>query len=579
MAFAFVFADACSSASVNIQTITIADKEVDVHTRVDADTYLRVVDSNVGINMMFNPSFMRTNMAAPYFFDWVIFNAVRSEEGLTGEARILADRRYWSVIAAAMAAEKMGLLPATDKAAKLYLEKIYADLANPEDANSERVFNAEAYAADLQKLGFDPTKREHTARFERMYNNVVYPVTLATHAIEYTTGWVSPMELDFYLSAAYDTTVARAVIVKDTRDPKTLDVTEDAVTTWYEANKQSHKHPEKRAIEYVKVPVEGFIEAATAKCNAEEGGIEVLALEYYENNRDSFKDSEGNQLQYEGDVVQQAIAKVKTQEAIKLAIESLNETVTTLNTLASNDEATVRFTEAIVTKYGVAEKAELPKTGAITVVDALRTKAFEMGYDDVTGEILTRFELCEGEDCVYVVRLTAVTPEAVKSLEDVRAIATDACQKKMLADELKVKNDSVMATIKTKMAEGKSLQEAVAEVSATTADVSLSDEVQFVLSGEAPTGDYANEMKQASAILGPKQFADSVMKSAEAVTVYVEKRYENATSALTKSTQRNALAIELSRQNDLVAQWIKANLEANMPKYGTGVDVLQTTAE
>jgi hypothetical protein len=86
-------------------------------------------------------------------------------------------------------------------------------------------------------------------------------------------------------------------------------------------------------------------------------------------------------------------------------------------------------------------------------------------------------------------------------------------------------------------------------------------------------------MKQASAILGPKQFADSVMKSAEAVTVYVEKRYENATSALTKSTQRNALAVELSRQNDLVAQWIKANLEANMPKYGTGVDVLQTTAE
>lgn len=574
MAFAFVFADACSSANTHVETVTMDGEDITAHVREDADLYLRLVDSNIGINAMFNPNFLRANMGMGYFFDWALLNAANSEDGITDEMRELALRRYWSVVAATVAAERMGLTAATNKGSLGYLEKIYSDPANPEDPNSERVFNAEAYAADLQKLTFDASK--HDVRFKRMFNNVIYPLTLATHAIEYTTGWVSPMELDFYLSTAYDTTVARAIVLKDTRDAKTIPVSEEAIAQWYDTNKQRYTHPEKRAIEYVTVPVTSFVDAATAKCNQEEGGIEVLALEYYENNRDEFKDDKGEQLQYEGDVVQKAIEKVKTREAIALAIETLNETVSTLGNLPV-DEATTRFAEEIIAPYGAAVAAEVAKTGATTVDAAIRTKTFEMGYDDVAETILTPFELCEGDDCVYVIRLKGVTAEKQKTLEEIRTIATEACQKAIIADELKVTNENILKLIKDNMAAGKTLQEACDAVK-TISNVTLTDAVEFVLSGEEPKGDYATEIKNGAATLGPQQFSASTYKPTEAITVYVEKRYAKAND-IAKSTNRYGLAVELSRQNNYVKQWLESNLMATPPMNGMDQNLLAPQAE
>lgn len=573
MAFAFVFADACSSATTTNETITIADVEVDRDVLADADLYLRLVDSNVGFNTAFNPNFLRTNMAMPNFFDWAFLSMASRGDDLTDEETALINRRYWSLIAAAVAAERMGLAPATDKAATAYLEKIYADPSNPDDPQSERVFNAEAYAADLEKMGLSAGEHDH--RFKRMYTNVVYPVELATHAISYATGWVSPMELDFYLSTAYDTTVARAVVVKDTRDAKTIAVKEEAIVEWYEKNKLSHFHPEKRAIEYVTVPVTNFMEAAKAKCGAEEGGIEVLALEYYERNRDEFKDDKGEQLQYEGDVVQQAINKVATEEAIVLACEALNETITQLSTLAPEAAAKLFATEVAAT-YGEVKTETITKTTGAPSSE-MRNKVFEMGLE----EGLMAFDLCEGDDCVYLIHLTGITPETQKTLEEVRTVATEACQKAIIADELKVKSDNILTAMKESIAAGKTIQEAYDAVKASMPDVTLTETIEFVHSKDTPTGDYATDIKNASITLAPKQFAKTNYKPTEAITVYVEKRYESTTSKLDKATNRQAFATDLANSNAeiFVKQWLDTNLDANPPKNGLDQNLLTISAE
>lgn len=596
MAFAFVFAGSCSSPTANtqevvvldtpvsIQSVQIAGDELDEAVLKDAEIFLRMVDSPIGQQLAQSkyfammgfsiPPALRTDMTMPYFFDPEIFTAMHDPEaadGISSEFRQRAVRRYWKVVAAIATADRMGLLPATEKAALAYLKTFYMDPANPEDPNSEKVYNEEAYKADLQKLGFDPTRRDNVKTFERVYANVIYPLTLVTRAVEYTTGWGSPMELDLFLSAEYDTTVARAVVVKDSRDVATITVSEDEIKAWYENNKANHTHPEQRTVEYVAVPMASFIETATANCNAEEGGIEILALEYYESNRDSFKDKDGNQLPYEGDVVQQAIEKVKLQEAIKLAEEALNATITDLNNTQEDIDAS--FAQKVVAKYGATTKVNLPADANTPA--AVRAKAFEMDLEEMP------FELCSGDEGVYVVRLTAITPEKVKTLDEVRAIATTACQQATFKNALKTKNDNVIAAIKDYMAAGKTLQDAVAAVSASVAEISLTDEVSFTRKNGAPEGDYSNDFMQSSMGLAPKQFATSSMKAKEAVTVYVEKRYESEDSAREKSMNRHAFAVELSRANQLetILQWLDKNLDLNCPTNSAGTSVLETAIE
>jgi hypothetical protein len=226
-----------------------------------------------------------------------------------------------------------------------------------------------------------------------------------------------------------------------------------------------------------------------------------------------------------------------------------------------------------VAKYGATTKVNLPADANTPA--AVRTKAFEMDLEEMP------FELCSGDEGVYVIRLTAITPEKVKTLDEVRAIATTACQQATFKNALKTKNDNVIAAIKDYMTAGKTLQDAVAAVSASVAEVSLTDEVSFTRKNGAPEGDYSNDFMQSSMGLAPKQFATSSMKAKEAVTVYVEKRYESEDSAREKSMNRHAFAVELSRANQLetILQWLDKNLELNCPTNSAGTSVLETAIE
>lgn len=557
MAFAFVFADACSSSSANpSQITTIADEDVAPEIHAGVQTYLNLVDAKslvidekgfhdyIGLMMAGSPEAYRSQMAMPYFFDGSIWSATHGQQGQDPEViRQRVTRRYWECIAAIYAGQRMGILPADEDAALDYLTKIYA--AREGDAKDYNPQNA--YAADLKKLGLDDIA------FKRLYGNVIFPLIATTHAVESTTGWVSPMELDFNLSVRYDETVARTLTIKDIRDVTTIAVDEAAVSAHYEAHKASYMHPEKRAVETVAFPVADFIDVATKGQD-----LSLLAEKYFNDNGEQFKDKK-----YEGDVITQCTEAAKNKAASDYVAKTLNAIVAALNANPTATDLAEKFTAQVVTAHGKTATAydNITATTAPEMDAAILDTARAMAA-------AAPVELCTSADgkTVYVVRLKAITPATQKTLDEVRADIVDTCRDEIIAKDLTTKTEALLPLFQQKIAEGKTLSVACDEIKAAQPDATY----EVTVSGELRyTG--ANGP---AALLAPRQFSSPRYTNATATITYVEKRYEG--DKLEKATQRQVLAEQIATQNSqaYVGAWLQNNLDTNPPKDGNGVSLL-----
>ncbi len=553
IAFAFVFADACSSRGGEAMTYYVGDEAVEQDIVDNARYYFNLVDGDRGYFIPLAPLF------------WDLDARALSDEEAAARPDIDRSERFWKFIAAVKASEDMGL-DATDKAAETYLAKVFTAPIDEKNPEAGYAFSPARYRNALMQFGFNPDRDEKL--FRRIFAKAIFPVMNATHAIEYTTGWASPMELDFSLSALYDTTFARAVMLRDTRDLATITVEDARINEWYEANKENHKTPEMRTISYFEVPVDAFMEEAGASKD-----LDILALEYFEENRDEFL-AEGvtaEDLKFEGDVAAKATNKVQKQIALELAKVSLDEKVSAAN--YAGETAKKNFTDTFST-YGEMKIAILQRDvtpANIQKAEDVISRVFEM---DPT---IAPVELCEGDDCLYVVYLDKVDESVVKSLDAVRDVALEACRKEIVKEALKVSANTVREAMAKSIAEGKTITEAYDACKASLANLEMTDEVSFVANTRTAPKDvqYANTILQRSTKLAPKQFSEAeIVDGNVAVMVYVDKRTKGDT--LAKTTARMNLAIELSRSQNYTRDWLTTNLATKPATDGLANPLVQT---
>lgn len=545
IAFAFVFADACSSRGGEAITYYVGEEEVPQEVIDNARFYFSLVDSDRGYFIPMAPLF------------WDLDARSLSDEEAALRPDLERSERFWKFVAAVVASKDMGFA-ATDKAAEAYLAKTFVAPIDEKNPDAGYAFSPVRYRNALMQFGFNPDRDERL--FRRIFSKAIFPVMNATHAIEYTTGWSSPMEIDFSLSALYDTTEARAIILRDTRDLATITVEDSRINEWYEANKEFHKTPEVRTISYYEVPVTAFMEEA-----GQSKDLDILALEYFEENRDEFiaEGIKAEDLKYEGDVAAKATEKVQQQIALELAKESLDEQVSKAN--YAGETAKKNFVDTFAT-YGEIKTIGLQRDiepPVLQKAEDVIARVFEM---DPT---IAPVELCEGDDRLYVVYLDKIDESAIKPLDAVRQIATDACRKDIVEEALTVSANNVRTALVDAIAAGKTIDEAYAACKATLTNLEMTNTVSFKAHTRTAPKDvaYGNTILERSTTLAPQQFSEpEVLDGNAAVIVYVDKRI--AGDALAKTTARTNLAIEISRRENFLRPWLTANLEANPAKDG-----------
>jgi hypothetical protein len=520
MVFAFVVMDACVGSNGVSKTNAgyFGDRGVSVKALEDASQVVTTVNSQ--------GSFYLPQQSQ-------LFGAVVRDGAFGVEDWPARRRQAWKVLAARDVALRNGIETSVN-CGNAVLEGMFADQTGVFNPNRYRMF-----------LGANNYYKP--ALFEATFANTWLPAQTVTMGVFNAVGWVSPMELDFALETAYDTTTAYAAAVKNTVALDSIAVTDAALQQWYDEHKEEYSVPEQREIAYIEVMAEAFSEGVVVD--------EMNAMQYYDDNNDEFKGTGTNATQvlpFE-EVKDKAMAKVKALKSLDAALVHANESLVAAAYTKPFDE--------VAKPYGEVKRATVRADrpfGFQNAQDVLAS-VFEM---EVEG---TPYNAVAGTDRVYLMKLEKVIPAGYSTLAEVKDRVTAAVRRDRMTAQLKEKGNVIRATLAAELAKGTAFDAAVAAckvdgLNATTA-------MTFVLSDSNKLDiPYQTEVLDAAEKLGVKALSEPAITAAdEIVLVYVADR--KAGDVLAKTTAKVQMTQNLAwaSQYRITMDWMNWNLDREPP--------------
>ena len=529
MVFAFVVMDSCSGSSVQQEASAgyWGEAAIARKTMEDAAQTANLLSGN---SRFYLPQ-------RSQFFAMILNGEDAPDAGWT-----VRRRQNWRLLAAREVAVRNGMEMSVAGGNRV-LETMFAD--------GNGVFNPDRYRAFLSMNQY--TKGN---LFETTFANVWLPAQTATVGVFNAVGWVSPMEQEFALNAAYDSTTAYAASLKNAIALDSIAVPEADLNAWYAAHPQSYELPEQRNITYVELPVASFAEKITVE--------ELDAMQYYDDNSSEFMGTGTNAnkvLPFE-EVKDKALEKVKTRRALEEALLYANETLVAAAQSTS-------FAEA-VKPYGEIKAATVRIDQPIGFQNArdVVAAAFEMDPSE------TPFNAVSGTDRVYFIRLENVIPAHVAPYDTVKERVLADARRDRLALALKEKGAAIRATLAAELAKGTAFDAAVAacQVEGLTATTGMTFVLDEAANIEMP---YRQEVLRTAAELGEKMLSEALVTPAnEIVLVYVAER--KAGDVLAKTTAKSQLSESLSwgTKFRVATDWMKWLIATTPPTADGTVPVL-----
>lgn len=450
-------------------------------------------------------------------------------------------RQSWKVVAAQAVAERNGL--AVGSAAALPV--LEAAFSGPDGA-----FSPQLYRAFLSSNNYAKPKL-----FEDTFAEAWLPTQTLALAVFNAVGWVSPMEQDFALSAAYDTTVAYAATLKNTLKPEAIEVSDADARTWYDAHAADYALPEQRVTETFEVPLKAFADKIAVE--------EMDAMQYYDDHSEEFRGTGTNAtktLPFE-EVKDKAIAKVRDLRALEEALVFANETLVP-------KAQTFGLAEA-AKGYGEPKTSTLRQDRSFGFQNAgeVFSAVFEMDLEE------TPFNAVAGTDCVYVVRLKEIIPGHVAPFDEVKARVLSDLRRDRLTQRLKTNGETLRGLLQAELAKGAAFDKAVA--ACNTDGLTATTAMTFTLSDAANVRiPHRGEVFEAVSLLGEKALSEPIVTPAnELLLVYVAERRPG--DALAKATAKTRLAQSLGFgvAFQTAADWMDWNLDRDPPTSDVAGDI------
>lgn len=533
MVFAFVVMESCTGASAPQDASAGYWGDVSVPRKVmeDAAQTVNVLNSN---GRFYLPQRSQ-----------IFSGIVRGNDPVDAEWTVRR-RQNWRLIAAREVAIRNGMEMSVNGGNRV-LETMFSD--------STGVFNPERYRSFLYMNQYSKANL-----FEATFANAWLPAQTAAISVFNAVGWVSPMEQEFTLATAYDTTTAYAASLKNPINLDSVVVPEAELKAWYDANTEAYKLPEQRVVAYVELPASTFAEKISVE--------EMDAMQYYDDHNEEFMGTGTNAtkvLPFE-EVKDKAIEKVKARMALEEAMLFANETLVATATTISFEEAAKPYGE--VKTATVRMDQPFGFQNARDVVAA----AFEMDPEE------TPFNAISGTDRVYFVRLDKVIPEHIAPYDTVKDRVLADARRDRRATALKAKGAEIRTALAAELAKGTAFDAAVAacNVEGLTATTGMTFVLEEAMKLEIP---YRQEVLGAVGELGVKGLSEPVITAAnDVVLVYVADR--KAGDVLAKTTAKAALADSLAwaTQFRVAADWMDWLIETTPPTVDGTRPVLEDEA-
>ncbi len=519
MVFAFVVMDSCTGGQPTAQAAGYIDGEA-VRPDILSDASQTATLLN-GQGAYYLP---RTAQ--------VFAALLRGNDG-TAEDWPTRRRQNWKLVAARNVAERNGLAMGSAAAIPV-LEAAFTD--------ADGSFNPQYYRAFLAANNYASPKL-----FEDTFAEVWLPAQTAALAVFNATGWVSPMELDFALSATYDTTVAYAATLKNTLQADAIEATEADAQAWYDAHQADYEVPEQRVVETFEVPLKAFADKIAVD--------EMDAMQYYDDHSEEFRGTGTNAtktLPFE-EVKEKAVAKVRDLRALEEALIFANETLV--------PKAQIDGIPAAAKDYGEPKTATLRQDRPFGYQNAgeFFSAVFEMDPEE------TPCNAVAGTDRIYVVRLKEIIPEHIAPFAEVKERALADLRRDRLEARLKTNGETLRSLLEGHLSQGTAFEQAVA--ACKTDGLTATTAMTFTLNSAAEvTIPHRNEIFEAVSALGAKGLSKPIITPAnELLLVYVAERRPG--DALAKATAKARLAQNLGfgAAFQTATRWMDWNLDRTPP--------------
>ncbi len=540
MVFAFVVADSCSGPSMERSVGVLNGEAVDAKVLTDAGTSVMLLN-RIPSNMIRSQAEWQVYASTPYAMR--SFSGMVRREQLDDEDAdaVAQDRQVWTLMAARAVAERNGLL-ATPEGAREVLKRLFV--------GPDGKFSSIYYANFLGALNVG----DETI-FEKAFASTWLPAQVATQAVYNSTGWVSPMARAFELSMMYDATTAYAVTMANTLQPEAVQVTEADEQAWYDAHTADYEVPEQRVITYLEVPVTAFVEKATV--------TDSDAVLYYEDHPEEFHGTGTNAtevLPFE-EVKDKALAKAKDVRGFEDASIYAN---TELAILVEE-----KGLEALKETYGEPKTAtvRMDRLSGFQNAADLIGKVFEMNPDFIP------YNIVNGTDCIYVVRLDRVIEKHIAPFAEVKDRVRTEAHADRMAKKIQENGETLRGLLMAELAKGATLEQAVANVKVE--GLAVSKPVNFV-AADNPTLDITHGAKvlDVAQTLATKTLSEPVTVGNEILFVYVAERHPG--DPLVKATHAAEVAKEGLPEEamGITKAWLQWNLDRDPPTDAEGLPLL-----
>lgn len=555
MVFAFVVADSCSGVGGQGGLLR-GGEEIAPQTFTQAERTVGALTNEAMFSMTPDGRFASLLPHGADAFAGALM-ASEPQASLSTRSGRLQQRMVWKILAARQLADRYDLTRGGDAAAKQLIEASYAD--------GQGAFVPELYLQFLGRANFARTPRE----FERLYAQTWLPAQAAAAAVRKSVGWVSPMERDFLLAAAFDETTACAVTLKNTAKPEDMAVSDEEAQAWYDANQERYRRPEERTIAYVEIPSQTFLR--TGDPSEEE---ELEAMQYHASHMDEFKSKTSTNA-----------TDVVTYEEVR------DEVLAKVRELAALEEARVFASEKLVPQLDAKPFAEVAKhyeSKTATIPEG----GWPVGFQNAIAVRDTVFTLepegalshdvVPGTDRVYLIQLTDVRESAIKPLDEVKdqiltAVRADKVRKQSLE-----RGEAVRAQLAKSLAEGKSLKDAVA--ACKDANLSAGEAQTFTLadpsSFQQQDATYRTQILGAARSLGQGALSEpSLVGNNDVLLIYVASRVER--NPVDKATQGPLLVRQMAENTafQTAGDWLSWAIDTVPLTRPDGTPLLQAEEE
>ena len=462
---------------------------------------------------------------------------MRGQESLNEEEAEQINRDAWEWIAAVRTAREMGF--------------VVGDAELARQIRSMPLFGRGGYNETLYGPTIQVTFNSSVPDFEHFMGQSILIQKLM--ACSSAASWVHDVEVAEETAIRTDRyTIQMAELPRSTN---LVDVSDEEIVTFYEANTNRYVEPERVSVAYTRFAFSNYLDKAQVETNAVEN--------YYVKNIDEYTTTGTNGLdtvQALTNVQDQIFAELQQTAAVDLAADAADELLSLM--LPGRGRPGHTFWAATrELGLNVSTTRTFVANGYFNDLDVnsdFTTAAFELDFDDPT----TSFsDMIAGTDHLYVIAPVSQIQEHVPALDEIREDVKRGAIAKKRADQLNDDADAALIAVKAAIEGGANFTNAIAQQA-----MSVVTSVSFTAMGPGmvdPPFAYSYSVAPSVQMLNPGDFADPIIAGAASSALIIQLVDRVPGEPWARQTVEAQVRGEINRNaaTALFTEWRKLNLD------------------